>query len=54
MTIEEQLLADDKMRVEIIKMQKSSTHMNLNTFLVPTAVSATLMGVTASIVKIFF
>ncbi len=54
MTAQEQSLADDKMRVEIIKMQAETKQINVNTFLAPAAVAAALMGATAAIVKILF
>lgn len=54
MNVQEQSLADDKMRAEIIKMQTETRQVTVNTFLAPFLAAAGLMGATAAIVKLFF
>ncbi len=54
MTVEEQRIADDKMRAEIAKLIAGSGRINVNTFAVPFVTAAGIMGATAAVVKLFF
>ena len=52
--LQEQALADDKMRAEIAKMIAETKQIGVNTFLAPALAAAALMGGTAALVKLFF